>query len=215
MPTLLATSVNVLKIYTLCVCKLVLRGANYRELLEKSAVVILSSLLGAHLPAAYASDSRYTDYQLKAAFILNFPHFITWPKSSDDAINTICTFSGDAVADSIEMLLASPQMAERNARIRFFRNPDIDMHCDLAFVGIKAKKRIEKISSSRQSSHTLMVSDIPNYAVGGGMIELALVDARIRVILNREVMNFRGFSVDSRLLQLVTEVSTSGAQVGK
>ena len=136
-------------------------------------------------------------------------------KSSDDAKNIICTFSDDAVADSIEMLLASPQMAERNARIRFFRNPDIDMHCDLAFVGVKAKNRIAEIISPRQSSHTLIVSDIPNYAVSGGMIELALVDARIQVILNREVMNSRGFIVDSRLLQLTTEVSTSGPQVGK
>lgn len=215
MSSFLATSMNVLKVCTLCVCKSVLRGANYRKLPEKSLVVLLSSLLVGHLPAAYASDNRYADYQLKAAFILNFPNFITWPKSSDDEKSIICTFSDDAVADSIEMLLASPQMAERNARIRFFRNPDIDMHCDLAFVGVKAKNRIAEIISPRQSSHTLIVSDIPNYAVSGGMIELALVDARIQVILNREVMNSRGFIVDSRLLQLTTDVSTSGPQVGK
>lgn len=178
-------------------------------------MALLTTLLGGQLPAASASDQRYADYHVKAAFILNFPNFITWPIKLDDAKNIICTFSADAVADSIETLLASAQMAERKARVSFFRNPDIDMHCDLAFVGIDAESLVKEISAMQKLSKTLIVSDIDNYAVDGGMIELALVDTRIQVILNREVMNSHGFIVDSRLMQLTTQVGTSATQEKK
>ncbi|WP_279244776.1 YfiR family protein [Candidatus Litorirhabdus singularis] len=201
-----------LKVGVLFFCRLVLAITGYRRLSGTFAVALLATLSGGLLPAAYASDQRYADYHLKAAFILNFPNFITWPNYGDDAENTICAFSADAVADSIETLLASAQMSERKTRISFFRNPDIDVQCDLAFVGKDAESLIVGISAARDISNTLIVSDITNYAVDGGMIELALVDTRIRVILNRAVINSHGFKVDSRLLQLTTQVGTKGTQ---
>ena len=201
---------NALKAGVLFFCKPVLAKAGYRKISATCAMALLTILLGGQLPAAYGSDQRYADYQLKAAFILNFPNFITWPEAGGEAKNTICAFSADAVADSIERLLASAQMAERKARISFFRNPDIGMHCDLVFVGVEAGTLVETISARALFANTLIVSDIPNYAVDGGMLELALVDTKIQVILNREVMDSHGFIVDSRLLQLTTQVGTSG-----
>jgi len=215
MSSFLGTSMNAFRVSALFLCRPLLARADYWKLSATFVVALLATLLGGQLPAAYASDQRYADYQLKAAFILNFPNFITWPKTHDNAKNTICTFSAEAVADSIEALLASAQMAERKARISFFRNPDIDLHCDLSFVGIDAESLVDGVSGREQLTNTLMVSDIPNYAVDGGMLELAVVDSRIRVILNREVMDSHGFIVDSRLLQLTTQVSTSGTQEKK
>ena len=179
------------------------------------SIVVFFPLFFCHAPAHSGPENGYADYHLKAAFILNFPNFITWPENSTDTKTTICTFSDEAVADSIETLLASAQMAKRKARIAFFRDPDTGMHCDLAFFGVIAQSQISEFNLLKPTAKTLVVSDIPNYAASGGMIELALVEAKIQVILNRKVVASRGFIVDSRLLQLTTDVSTIDPQVRK
>ena len=204
-----------MNVFNVCMLRL---GREFR-LVEKSArsryglsLIFCMAVFFGHMPVTLGSDSRYADYQLKAAFSLNFPNFITWPGESVDTKNVICTFGDHAVADSIGGLLASDQMTERKENITFFRDPNIDVHCDLAFVGVEAENHIAEIRSSTRGEQTLIVSDKPDYAVSGGMIELALVDTRIQVILNRKVMESLGFIVDSRLLQLTIDVSSSAPE---
>ena len=190
-------------------------NTNYRTLIKASALTLVSSCLGGQAPTSFGSEQGFAGHHIKAAFILNFPNFITWPNPSEDGINTICTFRDDAVADSIELLLASKKMAARRATIQFLRDPEIEVRCDLVFIGKKAKQSVDEISQPERTAKALMVSDIPDYAASGGMIELALVDNNIQVILNRDVVKSRGFIVDSRLLQLTREAPTWGAQVAR
>jgi hypothetical protein len=180
-------------------------GAN----LKLSALSVCSILLCGHTSNTFGAEPTYAYSELKAAFILNFPNFISWSRPSNAAPRTICSFSDHALADSIEMLLASSRMTERKAKLVFHRDPDIDVLCDFAFVGIEAEDRIDEISAPRDNLQTLVISDIPGYAVSGGMIELARVESKIKVIMNRDEMASRRFRVDSRLLQLVQQVTTS------
>jgi hypothetical protein len=204
---------NVINIFALYSRKYLPFGRNCESLLHTLRVVVLFPVCFWHVPAIFGAETGYADYHLKAAFILNFPNFIKWPEDSNDTGTTICTFGDNAVADSIETLLASAQMAERRARTAFFRDPDTKLHCDLVFLGVKAQSRIGEFNSSTPTAKTLIVSDIPNYAASGGMIELALVGTKIQVILNRAVVASAGFIVDSRLLQLTTDVSTVSPKV--
>ncbi|MEP1470196.1 MAG: YfiR family protein [Halieaceae bacterium] len=186
---------------------------NYRvKLLKISALSFFSLFFCGYTSNTHGDQTRYADFELKAAFILNFPAFISWPQPNDNTKHVICSFSDDAVADSIETLLASTRMKQRKAKISFLRDPGTNVHCDLAFVGKKAKEHIDEISTPINSLQTLVVSDIPSYAAAGGMMELALDGSNIKVIMNHAVMNARGFKVDSRLRQLTEQVSTSTAQ---
>jgi len=174
---------------------------------KKPTISCFFALLIAYTPSPFGAEEKYAAHDVKAAFILNFPNFITWPNRKDASPITICTFNADAVSDSIEMLLASEKMVQRKGRIVFLRNADSGVLCDLAFIGIKAQNRISDVGLPDSASRTLVVSDIPNYAIDGGMIELAMADSKITVIVNRQVMESGGFISDSRLLQLTTDVS--------
>jgi len=162
-----------------------------------------------------SGDKGFSESDVKAVFVLNFPNFITWPGTTDNPQKTICVFGAVALADSLALFLASSKMDNRRAAINFLREPDIDQHCDLLFVGRSTNEQTANVSPLNKSPHTLTVSDVPESAVKGGMIELALIDEKIQVIINWEAMKSKGFVVDSRLLQLATVVTSSTVQVEK
>ncbi len=182
-------------------------------MIKASVLTVVFSVLSGQASTSLGSEQGFADHHVKAAFILNFPNFITWPNPSEDGKNTICSISDDAVADAIELLLASRKMTARKAEIHFLRDPEIEVRCDLVFIGKKARQSVDEISQPERNEKALFVSDIPDYAVSGGMIELALVDNNIQVILNRDVVKSKGFIVDSRLLQLTRAASTLGSRV--
>ncbi|MEH6585712.1 MAG: YfiR family protein [Halioglobus sp.] len=169
---------------------------------------------GAHTDTSFGAEG-FSESDVKAAFVLNFPSFVTWPRTANQPVKTICVVNADAVADSIQTLLADSKMAKRKATIIFHRDPNTDKHCDLAFFGQDASKQEAIKSLPKPTAHTLIVSDIPGYAANAGMIELALTEEKIQVILNWETIKSKGFLVDSRLLQLATVVTSSTLQVEK
>jgi hypothetical protein len=54
----------------------------------------------------------------------------------------------------------------------------------------------------------LTVSDIPNFAIAGGMIELSVVAGKLSFSVNRKVAESVGLSLSSKLLQLGNIVET-------
>lgn len=155
-----------------------------------------------------SENKRYPAYQLKAAFIVNFSNFITWDKPRNNEGHSICSFGDDDVASSIASLISSDRMHERQKTLKYLQEPDNISDCDITFLGANFKDEHDESSKLQGGYKTLTISDTPGYAEDGGMIELIQIDGKIKVHLNYLLMKSQGFTADSRLLQLTTQVSS-------
>ena len=99
-------------------------------------------------------------------------------------------------------------MHERQKTLKYLQEPDNISDCDITFLGANFKDEHDESSKLQGGYKTLTISDTPGYAEDGGMIELIQIDGKIKVHLNYLLMKSQGFTADSRLLQLTTQVSS-------
>lgn len=164
-------------------------------------VLTVSLALGAAPHASQADNSR--EYQLKAAYLLNFARFVYWPEqsfSSDDAAFTICVY-GDNPFDGALNSLSSKQINKRPIEVRFIVQKKADPQCQIAFFPETAQAIYTSLKQQLQP-HVLTVSEYDGFSEDGGMIEFIRVNNKIRFEINLTSSTENGIKYRSQLLEV-------------
>jgi hypothetical protein len=74
--------------------------------------------------------------------------------------------------------------------------------CDIAFIGIAEKKRMDEVLEAFAGTGVLSISDLDQFARHGGMIELTRKADKIRFAVNIDAVTRNGLRISSKLLQL-------------
>ncbi|EIJ41644.1 hypothetical protein BegalDRAFT_0732 [Beggiatoa alba B18LD] len=163
-------------------------------------------LLGCHFSAAtFANPPVAAEYQVKAAFLYNFANFVTWPSSaftSNQQAFRICIFGLDPFELILDNVLENQNAKGR--KIIAVRLSDINdlSNCHIVFISQSAQYQLKNLLNRLSSYAVLTVSDIPNFALEGGMIELFTVDNKIRLAINPNKLEQVGIKADANLLRL-------------
>lgn len=164
-------------------------------------VLTVSLTLGAAPHTSLADNSR--EYQLKAAYLLNFARFVYWPEQSfvsDESAFTICVY-GDNPFDGALSGLSSKQINNRPIEMRFFKQGKADTQCQIAFFPETAQTIYASIKD-HLPPHVLTVSEYPGFSEDGGMIEFIQVDNKIRFEINLTSSTENGIKYRSQLLEV-------------
>ena len=164
----------------------------------------LISMLLAVLSSGNAVAGSSTEYDIKAAFLYNFAKFVQWKIGDSDHENMlhICILGEDPFGESLDAL-AGKQAQGKTLKIRRLGDIGERTNCEMLFISSSQATRLKSVLDTIAKEQGLLsISDIDDFASSGGIIELQLVDNKIRFIVNMASAKEANISLSSKLLRL-------------
>ena len=155
-----------------------------------------------------------TEYQLKAVYLYNFPHFVKWPKSAG-APDTAGPFIigvvgkspfGDALAEIKSSLPGAKQKEIAIIPYGPYRQGMDLSRCHLLFVSASEHKNFLSIVTDLMGKPVLTVADHTAFLAAGGMINLVSYRGKIRWEINREPVQRAGLRLNAKLLAIAVNI---------
>jgi hypothetical protein len=147
--------------------------------------------------------------EVKAAFLVNFAKFTTWPAdafaSGTDPI-VIAVVGEDPFGSAIDQAVRGQKAGERPLQVKRVGSRDDLSAYQLVFIASSEQKQVEQILRRLEGSATLPVSDIAGFSRAGGAIELVMEGSRVRFEVNVGNSERRRVKVSTRLVALATKV---------
>ena len=169
------------------------------------AVVVGSLTAGRAFPAAQLIDP---EYHLKAAVVSKFPAFVEWPAAALDSRATIdlCVARPNPFGATLRQLVSGESLRGRTMVTREVASgSDLD-ECHLLFVPRGSDIDTRVLIAGAAKHHVLTVGESPRFLEEGGIINLHLVEGRIRFEVDMAAANRAGVRLSSQLLRLATQV---------
>ena len=152
------------------------------------------------------------EYQLKAAFLLNFAKFIEWPPDAIPGNMTplaICVFKYDPFGSALEEILRGKNINDRALVARRVKDLQELRSCQVLFVSAKEDKSLPDILSSARGSSLLVVGESEDFAQRGGGIQFVLEANKLRFAVNVDALQRARLSVSAKLLTMAKIVHDS------
>jgi len=163
-------------------------------------------LLGSISPLQAEEISQ--EYQLKAAFLVNFARFISWPEPSSLPRReefTLCIVGSNPFGTTLHAL-ESKKINGRNLKVIDAETFQQLPSCHLLYVSKSEKNELESIFSRIRQKPVVTVSDIPGFAEAGGSIEFVTREDRLSFIINNSDLKQRGIQAGASMLDLAASV---------
>jgi hypothetical protein len=170
---------------------------------------ILPSLLVALLAAAdqrsQGANQPPLEYQVKAAFLLNFTKFVEWPAEAFPAADSpiaIC-ISGDApIGPALEQTVEGESVSGRKIVVQK-APPDLSK-CQVLFIGRAAKEVARLLNGLGRS--VLTVGEADNFLAEGGMIGFVIDNRRVRFDISQKAVAASTLKLSSKLFNVARQV---------
>jgi len=171
-------------------------------------LVVVGLVVGAL--AAMADDAAPLDYQVKAAYLVNFPKYLNWPAGEFSDTNSPITvvILGDAdVANEFANMVGGGKTVGGHPIVlkRITKEEEISNDCQVLFVATSERSRIAAILEKVKGSSILTVGESDDFLEKGGIINLVHRDRKIRLQVNLTAAEKAHLKISSRLL-VVAEV---------
>jgi hypothetical protein len=161
------------------------------------AVIVCLGSAG-HLSAQMAEQS-----QVEAAYLYNLAKFVEWPaKLFPDAENpvVICVIGDERLSNVLAQAVLGRKAQGRSVEARHPKSGTDFKLCHILFIGFDDKERIAEALSGTRGSGVLTVGQSSQFLALGGMINLALKNAKVELEIDPEASNAEGLKISSRLL---------------
>jgi hypothetical protein len=173
-------------------------------------LVFLLLLLGGFDASAQIAVSK--EYQVKAVFLFNFAQFVEWPASAfADASSPIVigVLGEDPFGAYLDETVRGEKVDNRPLAVQRYRRVDEIKVCHILFISRSEGSQLEQILASLKARRLLVVGDSDDFARRGGMIRLATVQNKIRLIINVEAAKTASLTISSKLLRSAELVTAS------
>lgn len=155
---------------------------------------------------AGAAAQPPSEYQVKAAFLLNFTKFVDWPESvfaSPEVPLSICILGEDPFGAELDKIVEGEAVNSRRLSIQRVRRLPLPA-CQVLFVG-REEKDIPKILAAAHPG-VLTVGEGERFLREGGMIALVIDNRRVRFDVNQPAAATAGLQISSKLLNVARNV---------
>lgn len=158
------------------------------------------------------TQSAAEEYRLKAAFVYRFPQFVDWPAASwtgRDSLE-ICVSQPNPFGSALTELVQGESLNGKRLVVRQVGANSPVESCHLLFVGAADGTRGDLLARAG-SLPILTIGETPQFLDRGGMINLRLVDRRVRFAINIAAADRAGLRLSSQLLRLAIDVRGGGS----
>ena len=188
-----------------------------------SALALLFALLQAVPAAALGqvqpltqapqADAALPEQQIKAAYILNFTRYASWPASvlADPRAPLVVCVLGQGGAD-IARQLQSRAAGSHPLALRAISRIEEAASCHALYFAASERPRQAAQLARLRDQAVLTIGDSASFLADGGMINLVEVDGSIRFEVNLAAAKQSGMSLNPRVLALAERVLGGAAK---
>jgi hypothetical protein len=158
--------------------------------------------------AGAQAQTAAEEYRLKAAFVFQFPQFVEWPApawTGRDSLE-ICVSQPNAFGTALKELIEGESVKGRPLVIRQVGQAASLESCHLLFIAAAHDGSQDHLLQRAASLPILTIGEAPRFLDRGGIINLRLVDRRVRFEINVEAADRAGLRLSSQLLRLAKDV---------
>lgn len=158
---------------------------------------------------ASQQSERALEYQVKAAYLLNFARFVEWPprafQTAGSALN-ICVLGEDPFGPALDSIVEGETVNDRRIEAKRLARGDSMRGCHVLFISGTERESAERIVASLRNAPVLTVSEMPGFARLGGMINFVLEERKVRFEANPAAAEKGGLRISSKLLKVARSV---------
>lgn len=168
--------------------------------------VIAACMLPLGATVSRAAENEL-EYKVKAAFLLNFAKFVTWPETANAPTSfSLCVVGEDPFGAALNGV-EEKQIGGQNVRLRRgLAIGDGLAQCRLLFVGSSERANVQRILQVVAGKPVVTVGDIEGFARAGGMFEFKDLGGRLSFVINNAKAKESGLRISASLLSLALEV---------
>jgi len=164
---------------------------------------------------AYVASQELTaenPNRVKAAFLRNFAHYVTWPSSAfTDSLAPwqVCIVGRDPFGDMLENTFRG--RTEQGHPFEIYRTETLNKlpACHIVFVALDNPVARRAILGELKGKPVLTVGDAPEFLREGGVIRFQVED-RVRMSINLDQARAVSLAVQTRMLEVSHEVLENG-----
>jgi hypothetical protein len=182
------------------------RGENFLHMMRCLRNLTPASVLGVLFLAVTvpAADSSL-ELAVKSAYIYNFIQFIDWQEPENTAADsplTICVIGSDPIGPALAEL-TSRKVKGRSIQVRqVTEGNDAPVDCHIVVIARSAEDRLPSILLQLAGANVLTVSDIPQFARGGGGIGFVIDEGKVKIEINSRAIQQAGLKVSAKLMEV-------------
>jgi hypothetical protein len=168
------------------------------------------------LPGLVASRELATEnpYKVKAAFLRNFAHYVTWPTDAfPESASSWCIgiLGRDPFGEVLEATFKGRMEQGRAFEIFRADTPGELPACQIVFVAYKDAAKRRAVLDELKGKPVLTVGDAPEFLREGGVIRFQVSD-RVRMSINLDQARAVSLTVQTRMLEVSSDVLENGVE---
>lgn len=179
--------------------------ASARRRLRALRLVPIAMVVAVFGAGLAAGDVTPGEYEVKAAFLLNFARLVEWPASAfpdPGAPLVLAVLGDDHVTTTIERAVAGKTVGTRPLQVvRVSASQGVE-ESHIAFVSSGDRDRQRDVIEAARGRSLLTVGESAHFARDGGIINFFAEGNKIRFEINRSAADRAGLRISSRLLGL-------------
>lgn len=178
-----------------------------------AGLLVVLSLAPGTASDALRAQSVAGEYQVKAAFVSKFPQFAEWPAGALAQRKTfdLCVVRPSPFGRWLVDLVADETYGGRPLTAREVTDPAELGTCQLLFVPELAASERKAWLAKAGGLPVLTVGDHDGFLDEGGIVNLRVIDGRVRFEINPDGAARAGLRLSSQLLRLAVAVRGSPA----
>lgn len=165
-------------------------------MVKKIAVWALLSVITAGAGLADA----VTEYDLKAAYLLNFARYIEWSDSPKPI--TICIYGNNPFKAATIATLLEAKAGQIEADFKYPSQVEQLTDCNVVYLAHSVQESFGKAIAHLRNAPVLIVTDVQNGFPQGAMINLITESNRLRFEINISSVLASNLRISSKLLKL-------------
>lgn len=165
---------------------------------------------------AAAHAATVPEHELKLAMTYKIAKFVSWPAARESSGSfALCVLGEDPFEGALGGI-EGLTVKERAIAVRHaITVAEVLFGCDLVFVSRSESENLEGILATLADVPVLTVSDAPQFAARGGIVELQPRGSRIGFTINVAAFRRAGLAISSQLLELATLIDPASEVRGR
>ena len=150
-----------------------------------------------------------SEYELKAAFLLNFASYVEWPSrvaADSGGAFVIGVCGDDPFGDLLDQTVVGKTINGRKVEVKRFSSIRDLKPCHVLFISSSEEGRTGRILSATKDWHVLIVGETDGFARKGGIVGFFIEDKKVRFEINPDEAHRSGLKISSKLLKLARVV---------
>jgi len=170
------------------------------------ATLLLFCLTSFAADPTMANNHALSEYQVQAAYIINFIKFTTWPPSAfkDDQQDIILGILDDDFIDDTLDKIDGRLIMNRHLQVIHLNIDDNLQGCHLLYISSSNHRQLKQILAGIQGQPVLTISNMDNFASNNGIIQLKKIGDKIKLFINTTALSSANLQLRANLLKIAT-----------